>query len=252
TDFKTWLTNEQRRNTIELQLVHTVTGLPQFSCKHCFVCSRHGTGGVKVIEKKLPERARKIPSKLTSCQCSLVVKQYPNTTKLLGKYHDEHNHPLNATNLPFTWIQKETREFIAGRLHDRMSADAVVCTPVNQLFWNTANSVLKLDLVHSGAYKDHEQFNDASDDDNGDDSAGRMPLRTQLIQLRDIRQIEKAIKAEDRGHLLEFKSKADPPPALSNLAGDVFMLMFQTGWQCCMFRKFGNRILCIDATHNTT
>jgi hypothetical protein len=99
-----------------------------------------------------------------------------------------------------------------------------------------------------------------------------MPLWTQLIQLRDIHRIEKAIEAEEvqlhpddglscgawakrldeRGHLLGFKSKVDPPPALSNLAGDVFTLMFQTGWQHCMFRKFGNRILCIDATHNTT
>jgi hypothetical protein len=73
---------------------------------------------VKVVEKKLPERARKIPSKLTGCQCSLVVKWYPNTTKLLGMYHNEHNHPLNVNNLPFTQIPKETREFIAGRLRD--------------------------------------------------------------------------------------------------------------------------------------
>jgi hypothetical protein len=136
TDFKTWLTDEQRRNTIELQLVHTVAGLPHFSRKRRFVCSRHGTGGVKVVEKKLPERVRKIPSKLTGCQCSLVVKQYPNTTKLLGKYYDQHNHPLNATNLPFTRIPKETREFIAGRLRDRMSADAVVCTPSIALKFN--------------------------------------------------------------------------------------------------------------------
>jgi hypothetical protein len=90
----------------------------------------------KVGEKKLPERVRKIPSKLTGCQCSLVVKQYPNTTKLLGMYYDQHNHPLNATNLPFTRIPKETREFIAGRLRDRMSADAVVCTPSIALKFN--------------------------------------------------------------------------------------------------------------------
>ncbi|KAJ7331320.1 hypothetical protein DFH08DRAFT_966341 [Mycena albidolilacea] len=150
TDFNAWLTDEQRHNTIELQLVHTITGLLQFS----------------FVEKKLLERTRKIPSKSISCQCSLVAKQYANTTKLLRKYHDKHNHPLSATNLPFTWIPKEMREFIAGHLHDQISVDAV------------------LDLVHSGAYKDHEQFNDTSDDNEND--TGRMPLRTQLIQLRDI------------------------------------------------------------------
>ncbi|KAJ7358501.1 hypothetical protein DFH08DRAFT_653556, partial [Mycena albidolilacea] len=109
TEFKAWLTDEQRRNTIELQLVHAVAGLPQFSRKSRFVCSRHGTGGVKAVDKKLPERTRKIPSKRTDCQCSLVVKQYPNTTKLLGMYKDDHNHPLNVSNLPFTRIPKETR-----------------------------------------------------------------------------------------------------------------------------------------------
>jgi hypothetical protein len=70
-----WLTDEQRCKTIKLQLVHTVAGLPHFSRKRHFMCSRHGTGGVKVIEKKLPERVHKIPSKLTGCQCSLVVQQ---------------------------------------------------------------------------------------------------------------------------------------------------------------------------------
>jgi hypothetical protein len=86
---------------------------------------------------------------------------------------------------------------------------------------------------------------------------------TQLIQLRGICRIKNAIEVEDvqlhpddslscgtwtkrlnaQGHLLGFKSKLDPPPEHSNLAGDVFMLMFQTSWQHRMFRKYGNRIL---------
>jgi hypothetical protein len=123
--------------------------------------------------------------------------------------------------------------------------------------------------VYSGAYKDRAQFNDASDEDSDDD---RLPLRTDFVQLRDVHRIEKAIEAEDiqlhaddgrstltwverlreRGHLLGFKSKTYPPPPDSNLSGDVFTLMFQTGWQRRMFRKYGCRILCIDATHNTS
>jgi hypothetical protein len=126
-DFEAWIANEQLTKCFELCLVQTLTGLPHYEKKLRYVCSRHGTGGVKEYTKQFPERERKIPGKCTSCHCSLVVKHYPNTHRILGKYHDVHNHLLSQENLPFTQIPKATREFIAGRLRDRMSADAVVC-----------------------------------------------------------------------------------------------------------------------------
>ncbi|KAJ7282530.1 hypothetical protein C8J57DRAFT_1554562 [Mycena rebaudengoi] len=78
--------------------------------------------------------------------------------------------------------------------------------------------------------------------------------RTEFIQLRDIRRIQKEIEAENirlapddglstqrwveilrtKSHLLGFKSKLDPPPG-SGLALD-----------------HGEHLLCIDATHNVT
>jgi hypothetical protein len=148
-----------------------------------------------------------------------------------------------------------------------MSADAVV-GELHSSF-KSHLTLIQLDLVHNGTYKDQAQFNDASDEDPDDDWP---PLRTDFVQLRDVRRIEKAIEAEEiqlhtddglstlswieqlreRGHLLGFKSKTNSPPLDSNLAGDVFSLMFQTGWQRRMFRKYGHRILCIDAMHNTT
>jgi hypothetical protein len=96
--------------------------------------------------------------------------------------------------------------------------------------------------------------------------------RTEFITLRDIRRIEKDIEAEDvrlhpddgqstlrwveilrrKGQLLGFKSKTDPPPPGSNLPRDVFTLMIQTKWQRQMFAKYGEALMCIDATHNTT
>jgi hypothetical protein len=122
-----------------------------------------------------------------------------------------------------------------------------------------------LELVHRGAYHNNTQ----SDDDLEDTSN---PVRTEFIQLRDIRRIEKDIKAEDiqldsddgrstllwvkrlraNGYLLGFKSKTDPPPPNSYLAPDVFTLMVQTGWQRKMCRRYSNTILCIDAIHNVT
>jgi hypothetical protein len=93
-----------------------------------------------------------------------------------------------------------------------------------------------------------------------------------VIQLHDIRRIEKQIEAETvhldpdngistlrwvhnlqrKGQLLGFKSRSDPPPLGSGLDQDIFVCMIQTNWQRSMFAKYGKGILCIDATHNTT
>jgi hypothetical protein len=58
----------------------------------------------------------------------------------------------------------------------------------------------------------------------------------------------------NKGHLLGFKSKTDPPHADSYLADNVFTIMIQTGWQHKMYQKYGSAILCINfnATHNVT
>jgi hypothetical protein len=122
-----------------------------------------------------------------------------------------------------------------------------------------------LDLLHAGTYHEDNTF----EDDNPTECTA---VRTDFIQLRDIRRIEKEIEAEhiqlhsddgrstllwverlrDKGHLLGFKSKTDPPPADSYLADDVFTIMIQTGWQRKMYQKYGSAILCIDVTHNVT
>ncbi|KAJ7197468.1 hypothetical protein GGX14DRAFT_313609, partial [Mycena pura] len=111
-DFQAWLENEERRHCIELRLIQTTKGLPQFDKKLRYVCSRHGTGGVKVYEKKFPERARRLAPKRTGCPCALIVKQYPGTRQLLGSYKDVHNHPLKKDNIAFTRIPRATREYI--------------------------------------------------------------------------------------------------------------------------------------------
>lgn len=110
------------------------------------------------------------------------------------------------------------------------------------------------------------------DDDNLFDEEESVAARTEFIQLCDIRSIEKEIEAEtvrlhpddgqstirwverlrSKGHLLGFKSRTDPVPTGSNLAPDLFLLMIQTDWQRRKFAKYGEPLLCIDATHNTT
>jgi hypothetical protein len=122
-----------------------------------------------------------------------------------------------------------------------------------------------LDLLHARTYHEDNTF----DENNPTECTA---VCTDCIQLRDIQQIEKEIEAEyiqlhpddgcstllwverirNKGHLLGFKSKTDPPPANSYLADDVFTIMIQTGWQRKMYQKYGSAILCINATHNVT
>jgi hypothetical protein len=47
TDFENWIVQEQRSKGIELHLVNTYLGLPDFERKLRYVCSRAGTGGLK-------------------------------------------------------------------------------------------------------------------------------------------------------------------------------------------------------------
>ncbi|KAJ7818322.1 hypothetical protein B0H14DRAFT_2373223, partial [Mycena olivaceomarginata] len=122
-----WLENEEHRQCIELRLVQTTKGLPQFEKKLRYVCSRHGTGGVKEYEKKFPERVRRLPPKRTGCACALIVKQYPGTRQLLGSYKNVHNHPLKKDNIAFTRIPRATREYIAAKLRDNVRPDKIVC-----------------------------------------------------------------------------------------------------------------------------
>ncbi|KAF7371682.1 hypothetical protein MVEN_00024400 [Mycena venus] len=165
---------------------------------------------------------------------------------VLGNYTVEHNHPVGNENLRFTRISHETREYIAGLLRLKVSPNFI------------------LQLLHGGVYHNDSGFED--------DENGAVASRNDFIQLRDIRRIEKAIEAESvrldpddgqstlkwverlqsQGALLGFKAKSDPPPPSSGLEPDTFSLMIQTKWQQKKFQQYGQHLLCIDATHNTT
>ncbi|KAJ7022387.1 hypothetical protein C8F04DRAFT_923329, partial [Mycena alexandri] len=108
-DFEVWLANEQQAQTIELRLVNTSHISPLYDRRLRYVCSRARTGGKKEYTKLHPEWNRKIQSKFTDFPCSLIVKQYPGTTVVLGKYSPDHNHPTGNGNLRFVRIPAATR-----------------------------------------------------------------------------------------------------------------------------------------------
>ncbi|KAJ7618888.1 hypothetical protein DFH06DRAFT_941234, partial [Mycena polygramma] len=115
-NFELWLQEEQRSKAIELRLVNTYRDSPLYERTLRYACSRGGTGGTKPYSKLHPTWNRKTEGKRTGCQCSLLVKQYPGTSTVLGNYSDTHNHDVGTANLRFTQISKETREYIAGLL----------------------------------------------------------------------------------------------------------------------------------------
>jgi hypothetical protein len=61
-------------------------------------CSHEFTGGKTDYQNKY-QQDRKIPSKKTGCRCHLTIKRYLQTDAILGKYQEEHDHPLGDDNL---------------------------------------------------------------------------------------------------------------------------------------------------------
>lgn len=95
-----------------------------------YVCARHGTGGTKSYAKKHDDWSRKIPSKITHCTASLVIKSYPDKQYLLGIYDSEHNHPLGYQNIRFTRISPSTRDWIAGMVRMKVKTNHIVSNDV--------------------------------------------------------------------------------------------------------------------------
>lgn len=126
-EFLDWLELEESSKAIELRQAEEKNGKDKYISRFVYVCSRHGTGGVKAYMLKNPHWTWKIASKQSNCQCHLKVKTYHNTSVILTQYTHTHNHPIGNTNLPYTHISKATREWIAGRLQDRIEPKYIVC-----------------------------------------------------------------------------------------------------------------------------
>lgn len=134
-EFEDWLAREQQDLAIELRHVNTYSKADAYLRKLRYVCSRGGTGGRKEYNKLHPNWTRKCEGKRTDCKCSLVVKEYPGVSTVLGDYVTTHNHPLGNANLRFTRIPKETREYIAGLLRLGVTPDRIVrASPLHHFF----------------------------------------------------------------------------------------------------------------------
>ncbi|KAI9437107.1 hypothetical protein BJY52DRAFT_1196649 [Lactarius psammicola] len=73
----------------------------------------------------------KIPSMKTGCQCHLIVKQYPHTETILGKYEGQHNHALGDENLRFLRLSDNIWNLVMDTIHAGTDPKAI---------WGTINS----------------------------------------------------------------------------------------------------------------
>ncbi|KAI0040579.1 hypothetical protein FA95DRAFT_1502627 [Auriscalpium vulgare] len=235
-EFDQWRQDEERAQVIELRKVKTQQGDGTLWLeKVTFICSRQGTGGKSRYVKKFPDRERKQDSKRTGCSCTLIIKTYPHTGVICGRYQREHNHPVGAKNLTFTHLSNHARVTIADMLRRKIRPDDIV-------------RYLQGDL------------------------GMQRTMRDQFVTIKDVHRIEVQIEAElvrfhpedgvstarwvhklrEDGTFVVFKSIADPVPEGSEIEEDAFILIIQSEFQREAYERYGPNFFGIDATHNTT
>jgi hypothetical protein len=101
-EFEAWLKEEQITKMIEFVLSSTKPGNWLWTQKRTYVCSRQASGGQKNYEKINPDRQYKIDSKKTGCRCQVVIKHFPHTLTILGRYTEEHDHKIQLANVAYT------------------------------------------------------------------------------------------------------------------------------------------------------
>ncbi len=101
---------------------------------HCsqwklYVCGRQESGGDRGYEKKHPERERKIGIRKTGCGCHIIIKEYPHTSTVLGRYIAEYDHEIGAANIAYTRLSGSTQERIKTMLSHKIDPREIVSLP---------------------------------------------------------------------------------------------------------------------------
>jgi hypothetical protein len=248
-EFEAWRREEELAYSIELIPSNTVHGGKLWTLKRTYVCSRQPSGVPKKYQKKFPDRQRKIESKKTGCRCRIIIKSYPHTSAILGRYVSEHDHQTGLANIAYTRMSRVAREKIKYKLAQKIDPREIV---------RTRTLILAADLIQSQVRDIWDSAPDGSQD--------------RFISLQDVCQMARAVEEEDiRLHEEDgistklwvdrlkatnihsfYKDKLDPPPSGSRLQGEDIILCIQTAFQADAFRRLGNGFIGIDATHNIT
>lgn len=125
--FQEWLAAEESEKSIELIVsqIKRSDSSGTWRERRMFRCSREFTGGKHSYQKK-NQWERKIPSKKTGCQCCLIIKRYPGTDTILGKYENQHDHPLGDDNLRFNRLSGNVRNLVMDMVYIGIDSKAIV------------------------------------------------------------------------------------------------------------------------------
>jgi len=107
--FEMWHQVEECTSSIELIASSTWTGV-NYSRSQCFVCRCQYSGGQRKYQKKHPSRKRKIWNRKSGCHCHVLIKFYPHTPTILGRYVAKHDHKIGEANIAFTCLSSTTWE----------------------------------------------------------------------------------------------------------------------------------------------
>jgi len=127
-EFDVWRREVEIANSIEFRrstVKQGRTGL--WICSRLFVCGRRETGGSGDKYQKLNPDRKVIESKKIKCPCRFIIKQYPHTKIILGRYLNlTHNHPLGKENIRHTNISHDTRECVKTLLEQKVDCWEIV------------------------------------------------------------------------------------------------------------------------------
>ena len=125
-EFRAWLAAEESGNTIELIMSQIErSDSPLWQEQHVFRCLCEFTGRNPGYVKKT-QMERKIPSKKMGCQCHLTIKRYLWTETILGKYVDQHDHPLGNDNLRFIRLSRKIRDLVMDIVYIGINSKVIV------------------------------------------------------------------------------------------------------------------------------
>ena len=125
-EFLVWLAAEEHEKTIKFIVsVTEEADSPNWRAWCTFRCSREFSGG-KPERENVHQWDRKIPSMKTGCQCRLVVKWYPHTKTILGKYKGQHDHALGDENLRFLRLSDGIRNLVMDMIRKGTDPKVIV------------------------------------------------------------------------------------------------------------------------------
>jgi hypothetical protein len=126
-EFDAWRRAEEIAHSIEFRRSSVWTGGALWTSKRLYRCGRQVTGGGK-YEITDPKRKR-VESKKIGCPCHIIIKVYPHTSTILGRYVEKHNHELGRANIRHTDISHEARDQVKTLLERKIDRREIVSKP---------------------------------------------------------------------------------------------------------------------------